>query len=119
MQVMRTTALLIPIFSVIDVVRRKTDYMQTLTGNFICVATVSGLSYFACWPLETLKNLAQSGTPFPGASIGKRIKFLGGPMGLFRGIWPGTLCGALRNGCGMVAMVQAQKWATQLGLRDT
>lgn len=64
-----------------------------------------------------MKNLAQSGTPFPGAKFSDRIKYLGGYSGVYRGIWPGTLCGALRNGCAMLAMVQAQAWATKLGLR--
>ena len=66
-----------------------------------------------------MKNLAQSGTPTPGASIKQRLEFIGGPSGLFRGIWPGTLSGGIRNGFGMVAMVYAQQWATKLGLRET
>jgi hypothetical protein len=65
-----------------------------------------------------MKNLAQSGTPTPGASFRERLAYLGGPKGLFRGIWPGTLSGAIRNGAGMVAMVYAQQWATKLGMRN-
>lgn len=116
-QVLRTTALLIPIFSTIDVFRRKTKVLDTFLGNFLVTAGASGAAYLVCWPLETIKNLAQSGTPHPGASLSQKIAYLGGPMGVFRGVWPGTLAGAIRNGSGMVAMVYAQTWATKLGLR--
>lgn len=69
------------------------------------------------FPQETLKNLAQTGTPFVGASVQQRVAFLGGYKGLLRGALPLTLCGGLRNGSGMVAMIFAQGWATRLGLR--
>lgn len=68
--------------------------------------------------LETLKNLAQTGIPHPNATFTERLNFLGGPLGLYRGMAPGCISGSFRNGCGMVAMIYAQKWATQLGLRD-
>ena len=87
-------------------------------GNFIVTAAASGLCYAICWPLETLKNLAQSGTPHPHATLTQKIAYMGGPFGLMRGVWPGTIAGALRNGCSMVLMVYAQQWATKLGLRD-
>jgi solute carrier family 25 carnitine/acylcarnitine transporter 20/29 len=117
-QVARTTTLLIPIFVMIDLARRKTQLMTTMLGNFAVTAAASGAAYVACWPLETLKNLAQSGTPHPGASVAQRVGFMGGPRGLMRGVGPGALAGAMRNGLGMVAMVEAHKWATRLGLRD-
>lgn len=117
-QVLRSTALLIPIFSSLDIFRRKTDLLTTLPGNFIVTAGSSFAAYFICWPLETLKNLAQSGTPHAGATMKERIAFLGGYRGLYLGVWPGITAGGLRNGLGMVAMVYAQKWATKLGLRD-
>ena len=117
-QVNRTTVLLIPIFTAIDVARRHTSWMTTVTGNFVVTAAASGAAYVVCWPLETLKNLSQSGTPRAGATVAERVAFLGGPGGLMRGVGPGALAGALRNGIGMVAMVYAQKWATRLGLRD-
>lgn len=117
-QIFRTCALLVPIFSTLDIFRRNTDVLSTLPGNFAVQAGASGAAYLMCWPLETLKNLTQSGTPHPGASLKEKLNFLGGPWGLFRGVWPGTLCGALRNGCAMVMMVHAQSWATKLGLRN-
>ncbi|RHY84155.1 hypothetical protein DYB37_005196 [Aphanomyces astaci] len=60
-QLLRTTALLIPIFSILDVARRKTDLTRTLPGNFLVMSGACGVSYLCCWPLETLKNLAQTG----------------------------------------------------------
>lgn len=116
-QVVRTTALLIPIFSTVDMFRRKTKVLDSLFGHFLVTAAASAAAFLTCWPLETLKNLTQSGTPFPGATIKQKIEFLGGPKGLFRGVWPGTIAGAIRNGSAMVAMVYAQSWATKLGLR--
>lgn len=117
MQALRTTSLLIPIYSAVDVSRRKTNWMNTLFGGFLVTAASAGLSYLAVWPLETLKNLAQSGTPHPNATLRDRIAYLGGPLGLFRGVVPGVLSGGLRNGCAMVAMTYAQHWASRLGLR--
>lgn len=64
-----------------------------------------------------MKNLAQTGTPKPGATVTERIAFLGGLKGLFRGVWPLTICGGLRNACAMMSFLMAQKWATQIGLR--
>ena len=60
-QVARTTFLLMPIFSGIDIARRKTDWMNSFWGAFTVTAGSSGGAYLICWPLETLKNLAQSG----------------------------------------------------------
>jgi hypothetical protein len=117
-QILRTSALLVPIFCTLDIFRRNTDVLGSFTGNFLVQAGASGVAYLCCWPLETLKNLSQSGTPFPGATVKDQVAFLGGPRGLFRGVGPGTLCGSLRNGCAMVVMVYAQSLATQLGLRE-
>lgn len=117
-QALRSTILLMPIFTLLDIFRRHTDMLKTLPGNFAVTFGASSIAYLVCWPLETLKNLSQTGTPYPGASTAEKIKFLGGPSGLFRGVSVGVVCGGLRNGCGMMAMVYAQAWATQLGLRD-
>ena len=117
-QVLRTTGLLIPIFTIVDVTRRKTDLFSTFLGTFSVTCGASAISYFVCWPLETLKNLAQSGTPHGGASISQRIAFLGGPLGLYKGVTPGVVAGGLRNGVAMITMIYAQKLATRMGLRE-
>jgi len=117
-QLMRTTALISPVFASMDWARRNTQLMSTLQGNFIVSTLSCGFAYAACWPLETMKNLAQSGIPKPFATIGERLGHIGGFWGIYRGFWPGCTAGAIRNGCGMVAMVKAQQWATKIGLRD-
>lgn len=89
-----------------------------LIGYFLLTSTISGVAYMIAWPLETLKNLSQGGKPFQNATIADRIQYLGGLRGLYRGVWPGTICGAFRNGCAMISMIYAQRWATKLGLRD-
>lgn len=117
-QVMRTTNLLMPLFTMLDIFRNKTDLLKTKIGTFSVTFFVSSTSYLVVWPLETMKNLTQAGKPFPGASVKERLDFLGGPKGLWRGVGVGTFCGGFRNGCGMIAMVYAQQGATMLGLRD-
>ena len=117
-QVVRTTGLLLPIFGGIDVARRYTNWMNSFWGQFGVTAGSAAGAYFVCWPLETLKNLTQSGTPRAGASLKEKIEFMGGIKGLWRGVGPGTICGGFRNGVAMLCMVNGQKWATQLGLRD-
>lgn len=118
-QVARTTGLLIPIFTICDCFRRKTDVMKTLYGNFLVTAGASSFSYLLCWPLETFKNLTQAGVPHAGATVAEKLKFLGGPRGLYRGVLPGVIAGGVRNGAAMVAMVYAQSLTTKLGLRET
>jgi hypothetical protein len=58
LQVARTTALMIPIFSLLDVARRETSYMQSLGGNFVVTAVVSGGTYFCCAPLVIVVTLS-------------------------------------------------------------
>ena len=103
-----------------DAARRKApELFRSMTGQLAIVSSVCAFSYAAAWPLETLKNCAQAGVPSPGASLYERVRFLGGLRGLYRGAGPGVLCGALRNGCAMLAMTGlANPLATRLGLRD-
>jgi solute carrier family 25 (mitochondrial carnitine/acylcarnitine transporter), member 20/29 len=117
-QIMRTTVLLLPIFQAIDYLRRRTDAMKTLAGNFFVTFGVVGASYAVSWPLETMKNLSQSGIPRPNATISERVAYMGGVGGLLRGIYPGALGGGIRNAFGMIAMIFAQKYASTVGLRD-
>ena len=94
-------------------------FRRTLAGNFALVFSTAGFAYAAAWPLETLKNLAQAGLPTPGATLADRLRYLGGPGGLYRGALPGVLGGGFRNGCAAVAMNGlANPLLTRLGLRD-
>ena len=117
-QIIRNTGLLIPIFAMIDWSRRHTDLMKKPIGLFGVTCGSASIGYLMAWPLETLKNLAQSSTPHAGATITQRIDYLGGFRGLYRGVVPGTICGGFRNACAMLFMNLAQQWATALGLRD-
>lgn len=117
-QVIRNTGLLIPIFCMVDISRRHTDYMKQPSGIFMVTSLSASAGYLIAWPLETMKNLAQSATPHAGATVVQRIDYLGGLRGMYRGVWPGTICGGFRNGCAMMVMGTAQAWATKLGLRD-
>jgi len=119
MQVARTTGLLLMIFGPYDVIRRKTNWMEDdITNQWLIVTVVCGAAYAIIWPLETLKNAVQAGTPRPGASLVECISYLGGIGGLYRGALPGICGGGIRNGVGMLAMANAQRAATWLGLRD-
>jgi solute carrier family 25 carnitine/acylcarnitine transporter 20/29 len=117
-QVIRNTGMLLPIFVMVDVSRRHTDWMKQPAGIFAVTCGSASAGYLLSWPLETLKNLAQTGTPHPQATVAQRMAHMGGFSGLYRGVWPGTICGGFRNGCAMMVMGSAQKWATHLGLRD-
>lgn len=119
MQAMRTMTMVVPIFTSLDVFRRKTTYLESVPGIFFVTAGVSVITFLVIWPLETMKNLAQSGTPFSGASIKQRLDYLGGAKGLYRGAGPGVSAAGLRNGTSFVALIYAQEWATKLGLRDS
>ena len=117
-QVVRNTGMLLPIFAMVDYSRRKTDWMKQPSGVFMVTCSAAAGGYLISWPLETLKNLAQTATPHAGATVSQRITHMGGITGLYRGVWPGTICGGFRNGCAMMVMSSAQRWATLFGLRD-
>ncbi|KAJ1459704.1 mitochondrial carrier domain-containing protein [Pelagophyceae sp. CCMP2097] len=118
MQTVRTTVMLTFIFVPYDIAARKTTWMQHIGSQWLFVSGVCAAAYAAAWPFETLKNLAQAARPFPNATIAERINYLGGPRGLYLGVWPGTLCGGFRNGVAMVAMANYQRLCTEHGLRD-
>eukprot|EP00602_Paraphysomonas_sp_CaronLab_P001538 CAMPEP_0185030948 /NCGR_PEP_ID=MMETSP1103-20130426/18116_1 /TAXON_ID=36769 /ORGANISM="Paraphysomonas bandaiensis, Strain Caron Lab Isolate" /LENGTH=197 /DNA_ID=CAMNT_0027566265 /DNA_START=267 /DNA_END=860 /DNA_ORIENTATION=- len=117
-QLLRTTTLLMPVYTLFDLTRRKSNIMQTLAGNMFVTFGVVGVSYLITWPLETLKNLAQTGIPRPRASVKERVRYMGGISGLMRGVSPGALSGGGRNAFGMVAMVYTQQFVTSMGWRD-
>ena len=48
----------------------------------------------------------------------QKIRNMGGVLGLYRGIVPGSLSVFLRNGAAMIVMQRANAAITRLGLRD-
>jgi len=122
MQLPRTVGMMTFIFCGVDSVRRWTGNkaLQHPAGQFVTWGGISMLSFWVIWPLETLKNQMQAGTVIPGVAnptLAQRISHLGGPIGLYRGILPGSISVFLRNGCGAVVMGRAQRLITELGLR--
>mmetsp|Transcript_95425 Transcript_95425/g.269648 ORF Transcript_95425/g.269648 Transcript_95425/m.269648 type:complete len:285 (+) Transcript_95425:43-897(+) len=122
MQFPRTVGMMTFIFCGVDSVRRWTDgvALKKPAYQFLTWGGVSMLGFWAIWPLETLKNQVQAGTEVAGSSsptLRQRIAYLGGPIGLYRGILPGSISVFLRNGTAAVVMTFAQRKITELGLR--
>lgn len=89
--------------------------------QFLTWGGISMLAFWAIWPLETLKNQVQAGTEVPDVaspSLRQRVAHLGGPLGLYRGVLPGSISVFLRNGSAAVVMGVAQRAVTDLGLRS-
>jgi solute carrier family 25 carnitine/acylcarnitine transporter 20/29 len=107
LQLPRTVGMLTSIFVLVDVARRKTDgeILKHPLGSFTTWGTASMLGFWIVWPLETLKNQVQAATIIEGTTsptLAQRIRFLGGPLGLYRGILPGSISVFVRNGCAAV-----------------
>jgi len=122
MQLPRTVGMMTLIFCGVDSVRRWSDgeALKRPHWQFLSWGSVSMLSFWAIWPLETLKNQVQAGTVIegiPAPTLRQRISHLGGPLGLYRGILPGSMSVFLRNGTAAVVMTFAQRKLTELGLR--
>jgi len=123
MQYPRTLGMMTFIFCTVDSVRRWThgEALRHPAYAFLTWGGVSMLGFWAIWPLETLKNQLQAGTKLEGVeapTLRQRIAYLGGPLGLYRGILPGSISVFLRNGSAAVVMSYANKKITELGLRS-
>lgn len=122
MQLPRTVGMMTFIFCGVDTTRRWTGNaaLKHPSGQFVTWGGISMLGFWVIWPLETLKNQVQAGTKIEGVSsptLAQRIAHLGGPLGLYRGILPGSISVFLRNGTAAVVMGFAQRKITELGLR--
>uniref|UniRef100_A0A6V0GCZ8 Mitochondrial carrier protein n=1 Tax=Zooxanthella nutricula TaxID=1333877 RepID=A0A6V0GCZ8_9DINO len=122
MQLPRTVGMMTFIFCSVDSLRRWTggEALKRPAYQFITWGGVSMLGFWFIWPLETLKNQVQAGTAVDGSaapSLRQRVAALGGPLGLYRGILPGSISVFMRNGTAAVVMSFAQKKITELGLR--
>jgi solute carrier family 25 carnitine/acylcarnitine transporter 20/29 len=122
-QLPRTVGMMTFIFCGVDSVRRWTDNaaLKHPVGQFCTWGGISMLGFWFIWPLETLKNQVQAGTVIEGVdspTLRQRIAHMGGPIGLYRGILPGSISVFLRNGTAAIVMGFAQRKITELGLRD-
>lgn len=122
MQFPRTVGMMTFIFCGVDSTRRWTNgaAFEKPAYQFLTWGGVSMLGFWVIWPLETLKNQVQAGTAVEGTAaptLRQRITYLGGPLGLYRGILPGSISVFLRNGTAAVVMGLAQRKITELGLR--
>jgi len=122
MQYPRTVGMMTFIFCGVDSLRRWTDgeALKRPAYQFVTWGGVSMLGFWVIWPLETLKNQVQAGTTVEGTNsptLRQRIAYLGGPLGLYRGILPGSISVFTRNGTAAIVMAFAQRKITELGLR--
>ena len=107
---------------VLDLCRRKTTFMDTKLGQFFATGFMTSSAFWLMWPFEFLKNQiqAEKGSEF-GTTNREKIRNIvrtHGVLGIYRGIFPGTISIFTRNGASMVVMQGAQKQLTKMGFRD-
>ncbi|KAI8618071.1 mitochondrial carrier domain-containing protein [Chytriomyces sp. MP71] len=129
LQLARTSGVMVTYFALIDSIRRHAPRtFDTLWGQFLASSCSATVGFWVVWPFEVLKNQVQADMPVTvrGAEVKRptlmqRARYLvsqHGVMGLYRGIWPGTLRSMVSNGFSMVMMLQAQKKITEWGWRN-
>lgn len=122
MQYPRTVGMMTFIFCSVDSVRRWTggEALRRPHLQFLTWGGVSVLGFWVIWPLETLKNQVQAGMSVDGVAkptLRQRVAFMGGPLGLYRGILPGSISVFLRNGTAAVVMGFMNRKISEKGLR--
>lgn len=121
-QLPRTAGMMTIIFCEVDSLRRWTqgECLKKPQYQFLTWGGCSMVAFWCIWPLETLKNQVQAGTVIDGvrnATLRQRIAHMGGFLGLYRGILPGSISVFLRNGTAAIVMSCAQRKITEWGLR--
>lgn len=58
---LRTVGLMTSFMCITDSIRRNTNLMTHLPGQFITAACAGSFAWFIVWPFENLKNVIQSG----------------------------------------------------------
>ncbi|KAJ3025256.1 UNVERIFIED_CONTAM: hypothetical protein HDU68_007326 [Siphonaria sp. JEL0065] len=129
LQLVRTSGVMVTYFALIDSIKRHSPQtFDTLWGQFLASSCSATIGFWVVWPFEVLKNQVQADMPvtIDGKDVKKpslvqRTRYLVGQhgvMGLYRGIWPGTLRSMVSNGFSMVVMLQAQKKISEWGWRN-
>lgn len=118
---MRTLGLMTTFFVLVDSGRRHfpDQFNKPFIGPFLASGIAGTLAWWLIWPIERMKAQVQGGMD-PELSVRRRmmkIIKLDGPLGLYRGILPGSLRSFFANGFSMVVMVAAQKIVSEMGGR--
>ena len=117
----RTAVMMMLYFMQFDSFRRHTNLMNSSLGQFFVSGFASLVAWFMIWPLEVIKNITQAETKGVGNTNLERARHIyktQGVSGFFRGFIPGGQSVFLRNGMAMIVMQKANKFCTQIGLRD-
>ncbi len=120
----RTIGLMCTYFVLVDSGRRHIPELFSipLLGPFITGAMASTVSWWVVWPLEYMKSQVQGSYGRDQSVVGRMrsvVRERGGFLALYRGIGPGTIRSIIANGTSMVVMANAQKKASEWGLRGT
>lgn len=121
---LRTTGLMCTYFILVDSYRRHFTelFNRPLIGPFLMSGVAATLGWWVVWPLEYMKSQVQGQHgDETKMSLWQRLRGVvrerGGVLGLYRGLWPGTLRSFVANGCSMIVMQYAQRQVSKLGLR--
>ena len=96
-------------FVLLDSARRLTSFYDTKYGQFFATGSISVISALFMWPFEVVKNLTQAETKDVGNNNRERMRYIyrnEGLAGFWRGIMPGAHCIFIRNGVGMIVMLE-------------
>ena len=95
---------------------KRNGLTSSALGQFICSGGAALVGFWIVWPFETLKNQAQAGI---GGSVLDKVRNMpGGPLGLYRGIVPGSISVFSRNGAAMIVLSKLNKKIDEWGLRE-
>jgi len=109
----RTAPMMTFWFCCMDVAKRN-GVTSTLSGQFLSSGGAAMVGFWLVWPFETLKNQAQAGM---GGTTLEKVRKMGGLLGLYRGILPGSLSVFLRNGAAMIVMAKVHRKLEEWGWR--
>lgn len=116
----RTTCMLVTALSIIDSLRRNTNWYQHWWGQFLVGGVSASLSWILIWPIENVKNIIQAETKGVGITMKEKIKWIfntHGISGLYRGMIPGITGIFLRNGVSMYCMQLTNRKIADYGFR--
>ena len=117
---LRTTGMLTMALSIIDSLRRNTNWYQHWWGQFLVGGVSASLSWIIIWPIENVKNIIQAETKGIGLTFQQKIRWIigtHGVSGLYRGLVPGVTGIFLRNGVSMYCMQLTNRKITEHGFR--